>query len=173
VVDAFPPRRHAHHAAAAFLAAVLALGGLYGLRYLGGMYGEWREASRFLQTSVGPRDTLLFSSGGSQRADSPPARLDMSSRNRQLLVRRYDPEARLSVASRITLREATGSCGPDPTPCLDRSLGALDPGRAVWMIWAHDRARPSVRAWFERHLELTDSRAFKGVLVERWVIWAR
>ena len=98
---------------------------------------------RFLQSSVGPADTLFFSVGTLRRIDSPVARINVAARTVQLLVRRYDPEARLGMVPQITLREAAGQCGGEPADCLDRSLGHLAAGRVVWMIRAYEQPLPA------------------------------
>lgn len=173
LVDAFPPRRRGHHAAALLLAALLALGSFYGLRLVKASHEEWREASQFLQKSIGPADTLFFSVKGVRRAGSSMGWLNPAAQTLQLLVRRYDPEARLRMVPQITLREAPGQCGDDPTECLDRSLGQLAPGRVVWVIGTGKNAPPIVRDWLDRHLELADTHIFRGVVVERRVMRAR
>lgn len=173
LVDAFPPRRLGHHAAALVLAGVLALGGFYGLWWVEGPHEDWRGASRFLQEAVGPTDTLFFSVGRLRRVDSPIARINIGAGVLQLLVRRYDPEGRLSMIPQITIRETAGQCGDDPTECLDRSLGTLASGRVVWLIAAHGSRLPIVREWFDRRLELAATHDFKGVRLERWVMRAR
>jgi 4-amino-4-deoxy-L-arabinose transferase-like glycosyltransferase len=173
LVDTFPPRRRLHHAAALVLAVILALASFYGLRYVRAPHQEWREASRFLQNSVGPGDTLFFSIGSGRRVDDPSARFNIGARTLRLLIRRYDPEARLSMVPQLTLREAASQCDGDHGDCLDRSLGHLDPGRVVWMVRAYDRSLPSVRAWIDSHLEVTATHSFEGVVVERRVMRAR
>jgi 4-amino-4-deoxy-L-arabinose transferase-like glycosyltransferase len=173
LVDTFPPRRRLHHAVALILAAVLALASFYGLRYVRAPHQEWREASRFLQNSVNPGDTLFFSIGSGRRVDDPNARFNVDALTLRLLIRRYDPEARLSMVPQLTLREAANQCDGDHGDCLERSVGHLAPGRVIWMVRAYDRSLPSIREWLDRHLEITATYTFEGVVVERRMMRAR
>lgn len=168
-VEAFPPRRRWHHAAALVLAGVLALGSFCGLFYSAGPRQEWREASRYLQEDVSPTDVLFFLVGGLHRDDPETARADLLGRTTQLLLRRYDPAQRLAALGQIRLREAAGDCGDEASPCLDRSLGQLAAGRVIWVIRVYDRPLPAVREWLGARTTLMATRTFEGLVIERRV----
>jgi mannosyltransferase len=170
VVDVFPPRRRWHDAALVALAGVLVFGAFHGWRNVVGPHHEWREASAYLQRQAGSADTVFMFIGRPRSGEGERARLDLAARAGYLLLRRYDPDRRLAGLRHVTLRQVVRGCPEEAGPCLDKWLGALPPGSAVWLVRAFDAPHASVHRWVADRLAVPDRREFKGLVVERRVL---
>ena len=155
--DVLPGRRALIHLLLGTMLCFFTTRSFTGLRQL--KTEEWRDASKYLQTSVRPRDLLVL--------DTPIAGDKISTGF--TLLERYDSGQRLAQVARLILPVGINPVIEQPDVSLDRAARSFPPGQVLWIIQSHPiHAQEQIIAqWLNAHVETNAQREFDGILVTR------